>query len=97
MLLSRGTAEQIYLLLRLAMADYLTKASGDTCPLILDDVSTQFDSVRTIALLELLHNFSKQRQVILFTQQSEVREWAKKHLGGEADRLHELDASTINA
>ncbi|MGH9046474.1 MAG: ATP-binding protein [Acidimicrobiales bacterium] len=36
--LSYGTAEQIYLLLRLALADHLT-AGHDTCPLILDDVT----------------------------------------------------------
>jgi len=97
MWLSRGTAEQIYLLLRLAMADYLTKASGDTCPLILDDATTQCDSVRTYALLELLHELSARRQIILFTQQSEVLAWAHKHLAGGRDKLHELDASIINA
>ena len=41
-LLSYGTAEQIYLLLRIALADHLTK-HHDTCPLILDDVTVHAD------------------------------------------------------
>ena len=41
-LLSHGTAEQIYLLLRVVMTRYLTKP-GETCPLILDDITVHCD------------------------------------------------------
>ena len=41
-LLSHGTTEQIYLLLRMAMSRFLTK-NDETCPLILDDVTVHCD------------------------------------------------------
>ena len=48
-LLSHGTTEQIYLLLRVAMASLLTRESGETCPLLLDDVTVHCDSERQTA------------------------------------------------
>jgi uncharacterized protein YhaN len=42
-LLSYGTAEQIYLLLRVALADHLTRGY-DTCPLLFDDVTVHADA-----------------------------------------------------
>ena len=45
-LLSRGTAEQIYLLLRVALAEHLTR-DDEICPPILDDVTVQCDDERT--------------------------------------------------
>lgn len=81
--LSQGTAEQVFLLLRVAMAEILTT---DSCPLLLDDVTVQSDSVRTRALLEVLHQVSADHQVVLFSQEDEVVAWAEAHLG-ERDRL----------
>lgn len=78
--LSYGTAEQIYLLLRLALADHLTKGH-DTCPLILDDVTVHADSARTLDVLELLLEVSQDRQVVLFTQEQQVADWAQAKLG----------------
>ncbi len=43
-LLSRGTSEQIFLLLRMAMATRLTRP-GEVCHLLSDDVTVQFDNV----------------------------------------------------
>ena len=40
--LSHGTAEQIYLLLRIALVDHLTRPD-EPCPLLLDDVTVQSD------------------------------------------------------
>ena len=84
-LLSHGTAEQIYLLLRVAMSRYLTK-SGETCPLILDDITVNCDSERQEAILSLLHEISGEQQVILFSQERETLEWAQEHLL-DRDRL----------
>jgi uncharacterized protein YhaN len=78
-LLSRGTAEQIYLLLRVALAARLT-AGHDTCPLLLDDITVHADAPRTQQLLELLHELSAERQIVLFAQQAQVREWAERRL-----------------
>jgi hypothetical protein len=77
--LSYGTADQIYLLLRIALADHLT-TGHDSCPLILDDVTVHADSVRTTAILALLLQISAERQVILFTQEDQVANWAREHL-----------------
>jgi DNA repair exonuclease SbcCD ATPase subunit len=79
-LLSFGTAEQIYLLLRIALAECLV-APGLSCPLIFDDVTVQADSERTAALLNLLLAASERHQVIIFTQQDQVRAWAATALG----------------
>lgn len=88
-LLSHGTAEQIYLLLRVAMAEHLTKP-GEVCPLVLDDVTVQADAERTVAVLDALHEISRERQVILFSQEEEVLAWAEQRLTGQADRLVRL-------
>ncbi len=49
-LLSHGTAEQVYLLLRAALTRHLVRA-GESCPLVLDDVTVQFDRHRERAIL----------------------------------------------
>jgi DNA repair exonuclease SbcCD ATPase subunit len=77
--LSQGTTEQIYLLLRIAMADILT-TPGMSCPLLLDDVLVQSDPQRSLALLELLVEESDRRQVILFSQEDDVTTWARERL-----------------
>jgi uncharacterized protein YhaN len=73
-----GRPDQIYLLLRIAQADHLTMGH-DMCPLILDDVTVHADSARTTAILALLQ-VSAERQVILFTQEDQVADWARVHL-----------------
>lgn len=88
-LLSHGTAEQVYLLLRVALARHLTTA-GVTCPLLLDDVTVQADSKRTTAILDLLHELSQDQQIIVFGQQQEVADWARQKLTGPSDSLVEM-------
>ena len=85
--LSHGTAEQIYLLLRVALVKYLTRPE-EACPLILDDVTVQSDSTRTRAILDTLLALSEERQVIFFSQEEEVLNWAR-------DNVHEPPHSTI--
>ncbi|MEX2324057.1 MAG: AAA family ATPase [Acidimicrobiia bacterium] len=87
-LLSHGTAEQIYLLLRIAMAEILI-ANGASCPLLLDDSTVQSDPQRTSAILDVLHEVSTGHQVILFSQEDDVFEWASENLGPR-DHLHPL-------
>jgi DNA repair exonuclease SbcCD ATPase subunit len=88
-LLSHGTAEQVYLLLRVALADQLTR-SGEVCPLILDDPTPHFDVERTMAMLDLLLQFAESRQVVLFSQETEVLAWAERHLTEPHHRLWRL-------
>ena len=62
---SDGTIDQLYLALRLAVAEELTPES----PLILDDALVRFDDTRMQAALAILEDMAKARQVILFTCQ----------------------------
>jgi len=89
--LSYGTGDQIYLLLRIALADHLTRGH-DSCPLILDDVTVHADSVRTTAILALLRQISVERQVILFTQEGQVASWAREHLTSPDHAVRTLPA-----
>jgi exonuclease SbcC len=93
-LLSQGTLEQIYLLLRMALVAHLTKP-GETSPLLFDDVTVQTDSTRTRAILDLLHEISRERQVIVFSQEEDVRHWAQDRLDRPADGLLKLELGLL--
>ena len=67
---SDGTADQLYLALRLAVSEELM---GDA-PLILDDALVRFDDARLSSALRLLRQQSEHRQVILFSCQSREKE-----------------------
>jgi uncharacterized protein YhaN len=88
-LLSRGTAEQVYLLLRIALSHHLARAD-ESCPLLLDDVTVQCDEHRTLRLLGLLHELSADQQIVLFAQESFVAEWAQRTLTGPTDKVIHL-------
>ena len=91
--LSHGTAEQVYLLLRLSLVEHLTRGH-DTCPLLLDDVTVHADPVRTAQVLSLLADVARERQVVLFSQEEQVRAWAEANLGGRVAAVHRLDDDT---
>ena len=78
--LSAGTTDQVYLLLRVALAQHLA-TTGETCPLLLDGVTAQSDDERTREILDLLLRLAAERQVVLFTQEETVLRWAREHLG----------------
>jgi hypothetical protein len=87
--LSHGTAEQVYLLLRVALAEHLVRA-GESTPFVFDDATVQSDNVRTLAIMETLLSLTPAHQVIVFSQETEVAEWARARLDGEQHRLIEL-------
>jgi exonuclease SbcC len=95
-LLSYGTSEQIYLLLRLAMTEYLT-APSEICPLILDDITVQSDLRRKKRILETLKAVSETRQVIIFSQEEQVYEWACENLQEPHGRVVELSPTPVTA
>jgi exonuclease SbcC len=92
--LSYGTAEQVYLLLRVALAERLTDGR-DTCPLLLDDVTVHADRVRSREMLSLLLQVAETRQVILFTQEELVASWARETLDSPRHAVRELDRLPI--
>ena len=67
---SDGTVDQLYLALRLAVAEELTP----NAPLVLDDALVRFDDQRMAAALDILREMAKTKQVICFTCQSRESE-----------------------
>lgn len=63
---SDGTVDQLYLALRLAVAEELTPQA----PLVLDDALVRFDDARLEQAMEILQEVARTKQVILFTCQS---------------------------
>ncbi|MGI6574912.1 MAG: AAA family ATPase [bacterium] len=64
--LSRGTLDQVYLALRLALVDHID-GDRERLPLYLDEVLVNWDQERRERGLELIANICQQRQVFLFT------------------------------
>jgi uncharacterized protein YhaN len=62
--LSRGTQQQVYLLLRLGLLDLVAR-SGESLPLLLDDALALSDDTRRAEILRVLEE--EERQVIYFT------------------------------
>ena len=60
---SDGTVDQLYLSLRLAVAEELLPGG----PLVLDDALVRFDDKRAQAAMDILRDEARERQVILFT------------------------------
>ncbi len=74
--LSAGTADQLYLALRLAICEHVLPEE-ETCPIVLDEALVSFDDVRMGAALNLLRKLAEKRQIILFTCQSREAEYFK--------------------
>ena len=64
--LSQGTADQLYLAVRLAVCE-LVLPGEEPCPLVLDDALANFDDGRCALALALLEELGKERQILLFT------------------------------
>ena len=62
---SDGTVDQLYLALRLSVAEELTPEA----PLVLDDALVRFDDKRLAQALEILRKTAENKQIILFTCQ----------------------------
>ena len=64
--LSAGTADLLYLSVRLALCELMCP-TDDPCPLVLDDTLVNFDDVRARRAMALFREIAQHRQVILFT------------------------------
>ena len=89
---SHGTAEQVHLVLRLVLAQLLT-AGHDRCPVLLDDPTVHADDQRAVAALDYLREASREHQVVLFTQETRVVEWARERLDPDIDSMVALAGS----
>lgn len=82
--LSGGTIDQLYFSLRFGIINSMTE---ENLPLILDDCFIQYDDNRLSNIIQLIHNISKERQVILFTCQDR-EERVLKQLGLNYNYIH---------
>lgn len=73
--LSTGTAEQLYLAVRLAVC----ALTVPDAPIVLDDALCAFDDARCTLALELLRGQARERQILLFSCHSREGVWAKAH------------------
>jgi len=64
--LSRGTQEQLYLSLRIALIEQLDEA-GPGLPVLMDDVLANFDPGRKAGAVRALDELSRHRQIVFFT------------------------------
>jgi uncharacterized protein YhaN len=64
--LSRGAIDQIYFILKVAIAEMLTK-DYESLPLILDDIFANYDPWRLEKALDFLTELAQKFQVIFFT------------------------------
>lgn len=87
--MSEGTADQLYLAVRLASLEtYLAK--HEPMPFIVDDILIQFDDRRAIATLDVLAELSEKIQVIVFTHHRHLLDLARERLPAERRHIHYL-------
>jgi uncharacterized protein YhaN len=84
-LLSRGTAEQLYLAMRFALADEYSKTVA--LPLIMDDIFVNFDADRLSRTLAVLSDVAQRHQIIVFT----CHEHVARALQSALPRLQMID------
>ena len=78
--MSNGTADQLYLALRLAAVDeYLSR--GHPLPFVADDLFINFDDARAAAGFEVLAQLANKTQVLFFTHHRHLVEIARATLG----------------
>ena len=81
--LSEGTADQLYLALRLSGIENFLEQSNSSLPLIVDDLYTTFDNERARAGLQVLRDLSEKCQILFFTHHEHLVEIAKSVLGDQ--------------
>lgn len=86
--MSDGTADQLYLALRLAGLE-LHLANMEPVPFVLDDILVNFDDDRAAATLKILGEIAKKNQVLFFTHHSRLVDLAEK-AAADVVKIHNL-------
>ena len=93
--LSRGTREQMFLSLRLALVSLLARRSV-RLPMVLDDVLVNFDEIRARQAVRVLADFAKEgHQVLVFTCHENVWKMFRDQ-GLDARRLPTREGAKIS-
>lgn len=91
--MSEGTADQLYLALRLAaLEEHYGRPDQAAVPFIVDDILNRYDDARAVAALQALAELSGSAQVIFFTHHWHLVELANAHLDAKTLFVHRLDA-----
>jgi uncharacterized protein YhaN len=89
--MSEGTADQLYLVLRLAgLEEYLER--NEPIPFIVDDILIKFDDDRAVSALKALSRLSTRTQVIFFTHHQHLVELAEENIDPSVLIKHTLNA-----
>lgn len=88
--MSEGTADQLYLALRLAALE-LRREARPEMPLVLDDVLVTSDDARAACILQALAQFARASQVIVFTHHQHLADLARDTLGGHTIAIHTIE------
>jgi len=87
--MSDGTADQLYLAVRLAsLESYLEK--NEAMPFIVDDVLIHFDNERAAETLKILAQVAQKTQIIFFTHHQHLVELARAHVDEDVLFVHSL-------
>ncbi|MCB2145606.1 MAG: AAA family ATPase [Deltaproteobacteria bacterium] len=90
--MSDGTADQLYLALRLAsLEQYLEH--NEPLPFVVDDILLRFDDERSLATLKVLGELSRKTQVIFFTHHRHLVELVEARASGLAIAQHTLGSA----
>jgi exonuclease SbcC len=87
--LSEGTADQLYLALRLAALQAQRKPDR-MMPLVLDDVLITSDDERSVNMFRALGKFAAQSQVVVFTHHHHLLDVASNAVGTDGVKIHRL-------
>lgn len=88
--MSDGTADQLFLALRLAAAEQ-SVASGVRLPFLADDLFINFDDDRAKAGFEVLAELATSTQVLFFTHHAHLADLARSVVGAELHSRCDLD------
>lgn len=89
--LSEGTADQLFLALRLAAIAIEAASGAERMPLIIDDVLMSFDDDRARATLEVFGELAERTQVVFLTHHAHLVELARRSL--DQDMLAVIDVA----
>jgi len=87
--MSDGTADQLYLALRLASLEQYLE-NNEPLPFVVDDILLRFDDQRALATLNVLAGLSEKTQVIFFTHHRHLVELADKKIDSSLLLQHTL-------
>jgi uncharacterized protein YhaN len=87
--LSDGTADQLYLALRLASIEQYLSHS-EALPFVVDDILLRFDDARSVATLEILAELAERTQVIFFTHHRHMLDLACRTIHDSLLQVHRL-------